>query len=206
MSIKFWLPETWQGINHNIIMNNTSINPSAGRCNGYRTLTFLIPLNAPTTAPGRQRNLKLRHLLRWFAYGFCRGGWRYYRMKPKTADGLRYGTLCVSCKRFCKKEEVVEQAMVQELLRRLHAENLCSALYILDDNGEGEASLIAGIPVAGNAVKSVPLAVKVAELNGEEVFGGGHVPYFARQGLRNMADRPVAAYSDTLTDYDAQFG
>lgn len=100
----------------------------------------------------------------------------------------------------------MEQAMVQELLRRLRAENLCSALYILDDNGEGEASLIAGIPVAGNAVKSVPLAVKVAELNGEEVFGGGHVPYFARQGLRNMADRPVAAYSDTLTDYDAQFG
>ncbi|MBQ8517348.1 MAG: hypothetical protein IJ498_07200 [Akkermansia sp.] len=187
-------------------MNNTSINPSAGRCNGYRMLTFLIPLNAPTTAPGRQRNLKLRHLLRWFAYGFCRFGWCYYRMSPKSDARLQYGALCVSCKRFCKKEKVVEQAMVQELLHRLHAENLCSALYILDDNGEGEASLIAGIPVAGNAVKSVPLAVKVAELNGEEVFGGGHVPYFARQGLRNMADRPVAAYSDTLTDYDAQFG
>ena len=203
MSIKFWLPETWQGINHNIIMNNTSISPSAGRCNGYRTLTFLIPLNAPTTAPGRQRNLKLRHLLRWFAYGFCRGGWRYYRMKPKTADGLRYGALCVSCKRFCKAEEVVNQAMVQELLRRLRAENLCAALYILDDSGVGEASLIAGISFSE---KAGALVVKAAELKGEEVFGGGHVPYFARQGLRNMADRPVAAYSDTLTDYDAQFG
>ena len=184
-------------------MNNTSISSSAGRCNGYRTLTFLIPLNAPTTAPGRQRNLKLRHLLRWFAYGFCRGGWRYYRMKPKTADGLRYGTLCVSCKRFCKAEEVVNQAMVHELLRRLRAENLCAALYILDDSGVGEASLITGVSVTE---KAGALAVKAAELKGEEVFGGGHVPYFARQGLRNMADRPVAAYSDTLTDYDAQFG
>lgn len=184
-------------------MNNTSITLSAGRCNGYRTLTFLIPLNAPTTAPGRQRNLKLRHLLRWFAYGFCRGGWRYYRMKPKTADGLRYGTLCVSCKRFCKAEEVVNQAMVQELLRRLRAENLCAALYILDDSGVGEASLIAGISFSE---KAGALVVKAAELKGEEMFGGGHVPYFARQGLRNMADRPVEAYSDALCDYEELFG
>ena len=63
----------------------------------------------------------------------------------------------------------------------------------------GEVSLITGISVAE---KAGALAVKAAELKGEEVFGGGHVPYFARQGLRNMADRPVAAYSDTLTDYD----
>ena len=184
-------------------MNNTSISSSAGRCNGYRTLTFLIPLNAPTTAPGRQRNLKLRHLLRWFAYGFCRGGWYYYRMKPKTADGLRYGALCVSCKRFCKAEEVVNQAMVQELLRRLRAENLCAALYILDDSGVGEASLITGISVAE---KAGALAVKAAELKGEEMFGGAHVPYFARQCLRNMADRPVEDYSDALGDYEELFG
>ena len=183
-------------------MNNTSITLSVGRYNGYRMLTFLIPLNAHDSSTGRMRNLKLRHLLRWFAYGFCRGGWYYYRMKPKTAASLRYGALCVRFKRFCKAEAVAEQGMVQELLRRLRAENLCSALYVLDDNGVGEASLIAAMSVAGNAG---PLAIKVSELNGKEVFGG-HVPYFARQSLSNMVDRPVEAYSTVLCDYQKLFG
>lgn len=85
-------------------------------------------------------------------------------MSPKAGTRLRYGALCVRFKRFCKAEAVEEQGMVQELLRRLRAENLCSALYVLDDNGVGEASLIAAMSVAGNAG---PLAIKVSELNGK---------------------------------------
>lgn len=132
-------------------MSNTSIKHSVGLYNGYRMLTFLIPLNSPNSALGRQRNLKLRHLLRWFGYGGCRSVWKYFLMPPKSDTCLRYGALCVRCKRFCKAEEVVNQALVQELVRRLRAENLCSALYVLDDNGVGETSLISGISVAEKA-------------------------------------------------------
>ena len=183
-------------------MCNTSTNTSGGRYNGYRMLSFLVPLNAPSSTLGRLRNLKLRHLLRWFGYGGCRSVWDYFLMSPKAGTRLRYGALCVRFKRFCKAEAVVEQGMVQELLRRLRAENLCSALYVLDDNGVGETSLIAAMSVAGNAG---PLAIKVSELNGKEVFGG-HVPYFARQSLSNMVDRPVEVYSTVLCDYEKLFG
>lgn len=183
-------------------MCNTSTNTSGGRYNGYRMLSFLVPLNAPSSTLGRLRNLKLRHLLRWFGYGGCRSVWDYFLMSPKAGTRLRYGALCVRFKRLCKAEAVAEQGMVQELLRRLRAENLCSALYVLDDNGVGEASLIAAMSVAGNAG---PLAIKVSELNGKEVFGG-HVPYFARQSLSNMVDRPVEAYSAVLSDYEKLFG
>ncbi len=182
-------------------MNNTSITLSAGRYNGYRMLTFLIPLNTHNSVSGRQRNLKLRHLLRWFGYGVCRSVWDYFCMSPKADARLRYGALCVRCKRFCKAEAVAELGMVQELLRRLRAENLCSALYVLDDNGVGEASLIAAMSVAGNAGA---LAVKVSELNGKAVLDG-HVPYFARQILRSMADRPVEAYAKAPYDYEKLF-
>ncbi len=183
-------------------MCNTSTNTSGGRYNGYRMLSFLVPLNAPSSTLGRLRNLKLRHLLRWFGYGGCRSVWDYFLMSPKAGTRLRYGALCVRFKRFCKAEAVAEQGMVQELLHRLRAENLCSALYVLDDNGVGEASLIAAMSVAGNAG---PLAIKVSELNGKEVFGG-HVPYFARRSLSNMVDRPVEAYSAVLSDYEKLFG
>lgn len=122
-------------------------------------------------------------------------------MSQKSDARLRYGALCVRCKRFCKAEAVAEQGMVQELLRRLRAENLCSALYVLDDNGVGEASLISAMSVAGNVR---PLSVRVSELNGKEVFGG-HVPYFARQILRFMADRPVEAYAKSPYDYEKLF-
>lgn len=190
-------------INNHLIMSNKSINPADGRYNGYRVLTFLIPLNAPTSVLGRQRNLKLRHLLRWFAYLYSHSGFHYYRMSPKSDARLRYGALCVCCKRFCKADAVAEQLAVQELVRRLRAENLCSSLYILDDNGVGEASLITGISVSG---KAGALVVNASELNGEVMFGGTHVPYFARRGLRNMADRPVEAYSAVLRYYEELFG
>lgn len=181
-------------------MNDSAMN----KYNGYRMLSFLIPLNTHESPLGRQRNLKLLHLLHWFAYGVSHAGFSYFRMSPKSEESLRYGALCVRCKRTWKADSVSTQPMVQELIRRLCLEKLCTSLYIFDDNGVGVAEPIAAIPIARQPNKSTPPVFPVSELTGTELFAG-HVPYFARSGLLAMADKPVAAYATTPCHYAERF-
>ena len=173
--------------------------------NGYRMLSFLVPLNSHTSQDGRLRNLKLLHLLRWFAYGVAHAGFSYFRMRSLPDACLQHGALCVRCKRTCKTDSVSTLPLVQELVRRLCLEKLCSTLYILNDNGAGETELIAAIPVAKHPDKSKPPVFPVSALRGSELFPG-HVPYFARQGLLAMADRPVEEFTKASQQYERLLG
>lgn len=67
-------------------------------------LTVVVPLNPHNTMKGRQRNMKMHHLMRHRIY---RLGGRYYRLAPQKNAALRHGALCFRFMRQFKREALL---------------------------------------------------------------------------------------------------
>ncbi len=171
--------------------------------NGYRMLTLLVPLNPHDNAQDRCRNVKLSGVLRWYMYTRFPGN--YYRLSPQADSRLRHGALCISAKRNCKWTETqfYEFLALEQLLGYLRRENLCSCVQILDDNGTGAATPLPLICMSGDTDK--PICPDAAQLHKGPSMDPAHIPYFARQMLLLMRDKPVEQCNLPIDAYNRHF-
>lgn len=184
-------------------MNHTTEATVDSKYQGYRVLTLLVPLNAPTTTVGMKKNMKLHHIMRMFVYTL-RQRTGYHRIAPQADTRLRYGALCVQWKRQMKSEHVLESAEVQSVLERLQSEAICPFAQLFDDDGTGDAPPLHSLHFNGHATKSKPLQLSAATLRKGVCMDRAHVPTFARQILTVAANGPYHKLS--LADYETLFG
>lgn len=157
-------------------------------------LTVIIPLNSHNSPPGRQRNMKLHHLLRLRSYQLrC----YYYLMAPHSGAALRHGALCFRFKRQFKIEALLEQKWLNGLIESLQAEALCPCIFVYDDSGVGNATHLATIPIAPTLLSE--------ELGIGKNMDPAHVPVFALQRLIIPANTPVQDIHPTPESYNSWF-
>ncbi|MBR5876249.1 MAG: hypothetical protein IKZ10_05365 [Akkermansia sp.] len=173
--------------------------------NGYRMITLLVPLHPHDTEQDRCRNVKLSGVLRWYLYSHFQGD--YYLLKPQADSRLKHGALCISAKRRCKFEEksVRESLALEQLLGYLRRENLCPYIQVLDDGGVGEPHALPPIGVNACAAQSTPILPDATALHRGPSMEPAHIPYFARQVLLLMRDKPVAQCKLTEESYKRLF-
>lgn len=159
--------------------------------NGYRMITLLVPLHPHDTEQDRCRNVKLSGVLRWYMYSHFQGN--YYLLEPQSDSRIKHGALCISAKRRCKFEEksVREALALEQLLGYLRRENLCPYVQILDDGGVGEPRALPLISVNASTAQSKPILTDASALHRGPSMNPAHIPYFARQVLLIMRDKPV---------------
>ncbi len=169
---------------------------------GYRLLAVIIPLNSHHSPLGRQRNMKLHHLLRLRSYQLrC----YYYLMAPHSDAALRHGALCFMFKRQFKKEALLEQEWLNWLTESMLAEALCPCIFVYDDNGVGNATHLATIPIAPNAPLPTAPTLLSEELGIGKNMDPAHVPVFAFQRLIIPANTPVQDIHPTPESYNSWF-
>lgn len=173
--------------------------------NGYRMITLLVPLNPHDTEQDRCRNVKLSGVLRWYLYSHFQGD--YYLLKPQADSRLKHGALCISAKRRCKFEEkqVYEALALEQLLSYLRREALCPYVQVLDDGGVGAPLALPLISVNDSSAQSPPIQLDATALHRGPSMEPAHIPYFARQVLLLMRDKPVAQCKLTEESYKRLF-
>ncbi|MBQ4594314.1 MAG: hypothetical protein IJA81_06755 [Akkermansia sp.] len=169
---------------------------------GYRMLTVIMPLNLHRNPQGRQRNMKLHHLLRLRSYQLrC----YYYLMAPHSGVALRHGALCFRFKRQFKIEALLEQEWLNWLTESLLAEALCPCIFVYDDSGVGNATHLATIPITANAPLPTAPTLLSSELGVGKNMDPAHVPVFAFQRLIIPANTPVQDIHPTPESYNSWF-
>lgn len=169
---------------------------------GYRMLTVIMPLNSHHSPQGRQRNMKLHHLLRLRSYRLrC----YYYLMAPHRDATLRHGALCFRFKRQFKIETLLEQKWLTWLMESLQAENLCPGIFVYDDSGVGNATHLGTIPTTPNAPLPDAPTLLSNELGIGKNMNPTHVPIFAIQMLVKPANTPVQDIHPSPESYNSWF-
>lgn len=174
-------------------MNNTTeaTEGSVGsKYQGYRILTLLVPLNAPTTTKGKKKNMKLHHIMRMFVYTL-RQRTGYHRIAPQADTRLRYGALCVQWKRQMKLEHVLESAEVQRVLERLQTEAICPFAQLFDDDGTGDAPPPAHAPLQRPRHKIKTAANQCCNPAERRVYGPRPCAHLRPANLVRRSKQPV---------------
>lgn len=166
-------------------------------------LTVVVPLNPHNTMKGRQRNMKMHHLMRHRIY---RLGGRYYRLAPQKNAALRHGALCFRFMRQFKREALLDQDWLTELTATLQRENLCPCMYVYDDGGVGDARHLATVRISSHAAIPGSPPISAAAIQDGPSMDPANVPYFARQMLVNAAKIPVENIHPSDESYREWFG
>lgn len=166
-------------------------------------LTVIMPLNSHLSPPGRQRNLKLHYLLRLRSYQLrC----FYYLMAPHSDASLQHGSLCFRLKRQFKKEALLEQKWLNWLQKSLQTEELSPSIFVYDDNGVGNSTHLATIPIAPNTTLPAAPTFRADEIeNGDSMHPRWHIPIFAFQGIVSPAKTPAQDIHPTPESYNRTF-
>lgn len=169
---------------------------------GYRMLNVIMPLNSHHSPQGRQRNMKLHHLLRLRSY---RMRCYYYLMAPHSGAALRHGALCFRFKRQFKIEALLEQKWLTCLTKSLQAEELCPCIFVYDDRGAGNACHLTTIPIISNTPLPHAPTLLSEELGIGKNMDPAHVPVFALQRLITPANTPVQDTHPKPESYNSRF-
>ncbi len=172
---------------------------------GYRMLTVVVPLNSHESPLNRQRNMKIHYVLRLH---FCQlnGASHYVRISPQSESTLRHGALCFRSKRQFKPENLHKQEWLPRLIKNLQAEELSPYLFVYDDEGVGEATLLDTIRVSSNEALPKAPVLKVVTLQNGFNMHPTHVPHFAFQMLITPANQPVKDIRVSPESYRSYFG
>ena len=166
-------------------------------------LTVIMPLNSHHSPLGRQRNMKLHYLLRLRSYQLR---YYYYRKAPQSDTALQHGALCFRLKRQFKTENLLEQKWLNWLQESLQEEELCPCIFVYDDNGVGNASHIATIPIAPKSPLPAAPTFSADEIkNGDSMYPRWHIPIFAFQGIVKPAKTPVQDIHPKPESYNRTF-
>ena len=171
---------------------------------GFRMLTVVVPLNSHQETRGRQCNMKMHFLMRLLAYR-VQSERTYYRMKAQNEKPLHHGALCLKFRRCFKLSALSEQKWLTSILEKIQEEELCSCIYMYDDNGEGDASLFCSSPIIPNV--ELPQSPVISAIPPEDrvCMDPAHVPYFMRQGLVLMANKQVEDINISDESYSEWF-
>ena len=173
--------------------------------NSEHTITLILPLNAHGTPAGRQRNLKLHDVMRWFAYMQNVYPRFYYCVNPGSHSALPHGALCLQFGCNQKKGTDPQSPAYQELLHRLQAEKLTPWVLPIESCGRHHTHL----PHTAITPATPPHQHEPASylaLPRHKYMESGHVPTFARAYLHTRADRPLGSIACEPASYNALFG
>lgn len=159
----------------------------------FRSISIIVPLNSPDTKKNRQRNKKLYYLLRWLRYGLHRGnGNSYCWIEPQEAPPtMPHGAYRLHAQLQMKMDAFLHSAPWEELITRMRAESLASAVYLVEHKTNGED--VALYPLRIGSLHPRPLTLPIL-MEGTEI-DHCHTPHFARQMLTAPLDKPVEEYS-----------
>ncbi len=158
----------------------------------FRSISIIVPLNNPDTQENRQRNKKLYYLLRWLRYSLHRvNGNTFYRIEPQDAPpAMPHGAYRLHAQLQMKMDAFLHSTPWVELISRLRAESLASAVYLVEHKTNGEDAVLPPIGIYGPPPQ--PLTAPFS-MNGTEI-DLYHTPFFARHMLTTAIDTPVAQY------------
>ncbi len=172
-----------------------------GNPSRYRYITLVAPMAPHDTRSGRQHNMKLYYVLRWFLYTQTPGSQFFCVSTP--AEALPYGAQCIRARCSVSRETFLGLPWFQELLRSMKAEKLTPCLYIFDGYADGKDKSMPPIDIIGYARRK--------KLHGADIVRGrgldcAHIPYFAHQMLLNMKQATVESMRTEEKGYYAHFG
>ena len=158
----------------------------------FRSISILVPLNPPASQEKRQRNKKLYYLLRWLRYSLHRGnGNTFYRIEPQDAPAcMPHGAYRLHAQLQMKMDAFLHSAPWEELISRMRAESLASAVYLVEHKTNGEDIALPPLRICGPA----PQPLKLPDAMPGTEIDLCHTPYFARQMLTAPLDKPVEEY------------
>lgn len=155
-----------------------------------RTISIIVPLNAPYTRANRQRNKKLYYLIRWLRYNLLRGN-NYYRIEPQDSPrSMPYGAYRLLAPLQQKLDDFISGSAMTDFLARMEAEAIAPAVHLIEHKTNGVDVVLPPIGISKAAPR--PLSGDIPKKGTEiDLF---HTPYFARQMLSAPLDKPVHEY------------
>lgn len=154
------------------------------------------------TETGRQHNIKLSYVLRWFLY--ARGGHFLFSI-PKSTAVLPYGGQCLP-ERYTggtSGGSFPASSVEQELIRLLKAEKLTPCLYIFQGFADGRDTMMPTIDIIGYARRK---KLPYSDIVPGKSLDPANIPCFARQMLHSMKTTPVDAITCSESGYRSRFG
>lgn len=184
--------------------HHDTTSPACGKKGGtsrYRYITLVAPMAPHESLSGRQHNMKLYCVLRWFLYTRTPGS--QFFCVPKPAAAMPYGAQCLRAHCAVSREAFINSAAFQELLRTLKAEKLTPCLYMFDGYADGKDKPMPAIDITGYARRK--------KLHGTDIVVGrgldrAHIPYFAHQMLLKMKKATLDSMPTEEKGYYAHFG
>ncbi len=172
-----------------------------GNQSRYRYMTLVAPMAPHHSLSGRQHNMKLYCVLRWFLYTQTPGS-RFFCV-PKQAAAMPYGAQCIRVLCSVSREKFLGSPCFQELLRIMKAEKLAPCLHVFDGYADGKDKPMPTIDITGYARRK--------KLHGADIVVGrgldrAHIPYFAHQMLLNMKKATLDSMPTEEKGYYAHFG
>ena len=182
----------------------TPYNPHSGKNGGprrYRYISLVAPMAAHDTQDGRQHNMKLYYVLRWYLYTQTPGS--SFFCIPTASATLPHGGQCLRAHCAISRTDFLKSPSFQEVLRVLKDEQLTPCLYMFDGYADGADTPMPTIVIADTAKRTELLTTDIVEgcsLN------RSHIPWFARQMLQDMKNRPVSSIKCDEKSYLSHFG
>ncbi|MBQ9836111.1 MAG: hypothetical protein IJO34_07335 [Akkermansia sp.] len=186
------------------IQHHDTITPVCGKKGNpsrYRFITLVAPMAPHDTLGGRQHNMKLYCVLRWFLYGLPPGS-RFFCV-PKPAEPMPYGAQCIRALCSVSRETFLGTPWFQELLCILKTEKLTPCLYMFDGYADGKDKPMPTIDIIGYARRK---KLHVADIVVGRGLDRAHIPYFAHQMLLNMKKATPDSMPTEEKGYYAHFG
>lgn len=182
----------------------TPYNPHFGKNDGprrYRYISLVAPMASHDTQDGRQHNMKLYYVLRWYLYTQTPGS-SFFCISTASVP-LPHGGLCLRAHCAISQADYLNSTVFRELLRVLKDEQLTPCLYMFDGYADGADKTMPTIVIADTADKT--------ELRSKDIVEGrslnrSHIPWFARQMLHYMKNKPVSSITCDEESYLSHFG
>ena len=182
----------------------TPDNPHFGRNGGmrrYRYISLVAPMGPHDTPGGRQHNMKLYYVLRWFLYTQTPGS-AFFSIKAKSPV-LPHGGQCLRAHCAISQSDFLNSAPFQALLSLLRADQLTPCLYMFDGYADGADKKMPTIDIIGHKRRNI---LHWPDITPGNSLSRSHIPYFARQILENGKNKPVQEIAVNENNYRTHFG
>lgn len=167
----------------------------------YRYITLVAPMVSHDTLEGRQHNMKLYHVLRWFLYNQPQGS--LFHAVQAVPGVLPYGGQCLRARCDKSRDAFLTSVSFSEIVAQMKEERLTPCLYMFDGFADGADKVMDTINISGhvNREQLMPADIVIGRS-----LNLAHVPTFARQILLAGKRKNVESISCDESDYKEHFG
>lgn len=167
----------------------------------YRYITLVAPMVSHDTLEGRQHNMKLYHVFRWFLYQQPSGS--LFHAVQSVPGVMPYGGQGLYARCDKSRGAFLSSPVFLEMLEQMKEERLTPCLYMFDGFADGADKVMDIIHIYGDADRK---QLMPADIVPGCSLNRAHVPTFARQMLLAGKQRNAETLPCEESHYQEHFG